>query len=83
MRELGLEPSVTAVAQRYADVIDAWVVDEVDARMPMPTDVEKIVAATLMVTQKDREQLACKVLAAAQKLSLGEPSTVATTNAKT
>jgi hypothetical protein len=83
MRELGLELSATAVAQRYADVIDAWVVDEVDARIPVPTGVEKIVATTLMITQEDREQLACKVLAAAQNLSLGESSTAATTNAKT
>ena len=67
MRELGLDSSATAVAQRYADIIDAWVVDRVDMETTVPAGVDKVVAETMMVSLEDRERLASAVLDFAQR----------------
>jgi LPPG:FO 2-phospho-L-lactate transferase len=69
MSELGIAPSAGAVAQHYADLIDAFVVDEVDADVTVPPGVEVVSAPTLMTTLEDREALARVVLAAADHLS--------------
>ena len=67
MRELGIEVSAGAVARRYGDLIDAYVVDHAD--VPIAGLDAKIVPATaLMVTLADREALARVVLAAADEL---------------
>ena len=80
MEELGFEPSASAVAQRYADVIDTWIVDESDADARVPTGVEKVVTETLMITIKDREKLAQKVLAVAQQRGREKSSVTMTPN---
>ncbi len=65
MRELGLEPTASVVACRYADLLDAFVVDEADAAMAAPEGVRLVTARTLMTCLADRRRLAQIVLAAA------------------
>ena len=69
MAELGLTPSAREVALRYAELIDIFVVDEVDAGMTAPPGVKIVVAPTLMTTLEDRERLARTVLAAADQFA--------------
>ena len=66
--ELGLTPSAAAVARRYADLIDAYVVDAVDAPAVSGDGFTTIVADTLMQTLEDRERLARTALAAADAI---------------
>jgi LPPG:FO 2-phospho-L-lactate transferase len=68
MHELGLDSSATGVAERYAGLVDAWIVDETDAGSAVPDGVERIVTNTLMISLEDRERLARDVLAAARRL---------------
>lgn len=68
MSELGLEVTAAAVARRYAELIDGFVVDQADA-IPEPIQgVTFFSAATLMSTVEDRLQLAQAVLRAADML---------------
>jgi LPPG:FO 2-phospho-L-lactate transferase len=67
MRELGLESGAADVARRYADLLDVFVVDEVDAAMTVPAGIEVVSAPTLMTSLEDRERLARVVLAAADR----------------
>jgi LPPG:FO 2-phospho-L-lactate transferase len=68
MAELGLEVSAGAIARRYADIIDGFVVDESDS-MPEPIQgVTFFSAATLMKSADDRLQLARAVLRVADAL---------------
>lgn len=71
MRELGVEASAAAVARRYADLLDAFVVDEADAGAILPEGVARIIGRTLMLTLGDRKRLARIVLAAADACSAG------------
>jgi LPPG:FO 2-phospho-L-lactate transferase len=73
MHELRLEPTAACVAERYADFIDAWVVDAIDAAVPVPRGVRRVVTKTLMVTLEDRERLARDALEAAQHVSREQP----------
>jgi LPPG:FO 2-phospho-L-lactate transferase len=67
MSELGIEISAGAVARRYGDLIDAYIVDHAD--MPITgLDATIVPATALMVTLADREALARVVLAAADEL---------------
>ena len=69
MAELGFDVSGTAVARRYAGVIDGFVVDQAD---PMPEPLQGVTffsAATLMNTADDRLRLAHAALHAADMLS--------------
>ena len=62
--------SGAAVARRYADLVDGFVIDHAD---PTPEPIEGITflnAATLMSTVDDRARLAGAVLAAADSLPL-------------
>jgi LPPG:FO 2-phospho-L-lactate transferase len=68
MQELRLESTSAAVAERYADFIDAWVVDEADAATPVPRGMRRVVAKTLMVTLEDRERIARVALDAAEQV---------------
>jgi len=68
MRELGLEVSAAAVARRYGDVIDAYVVDHSDAGATAVPGVHVVPAQALMTTLADRETLARVVLAAADEV---------------
>jgi LPPG:FO 2-phospho-L-lactate transferase len=69
MAELGLEVSAAAVARRYADLIDGFIIDLDDvASQPPPAAVRYFSAATLMNSAADRLQLAQAVLQAADVL---------------
>jgi LPPG:FO 2-phospho-L-lactate transferase len=67
MRELGLESGSADVARRYADLLDVFVVDEVDAATTVAVGIEVVSAPTLMTSLEDRERLARIVLAAADR----------------
>jgi LPPG:FO 2-phospho-L-lactate transferase len=68
MQELGIAPEALSVARRYADFIDAFVIDRADqAGADMP-GVKLVPADTLMLTVTDREALARTVLAAADAM---------------
>jgi len=67
MRELGLGSGSADVARRYADLLDVFVVDEVDAATTVPAGIEAVSAPTLMTSLEDRERLARVVLAAADR----------------
>ena len=67
--ELGLEPSARAVAERYRDFLDAYVVDEADAGMTPPEGVAIVPEKTLMLSLEDRDRVARAVLAAADAVS--------------
>jgi LPPG:FO 2-phospho-L-lactate transferase len=71
LAELALPVSGLAVAQRYAGLIDAFVLDTADA---LPEDTQQMRferAATLMVTPADRLMLAREVLRIADTLPRG------------
>ena len=71
MAELGLEVSAAAVARRYADLIDGFVIDLDDAASQLPAAVRFFGAATLMSSAEDRLRLAQLVLQAADALGSG------------
>jgi LPPG:FO 2-phospho-L-lactate transferase len=68
MAELGLQVSAATVAQRYADLLDGYVVDHEDAESVAGIATRVFLAGTLMTTLDDREALAQVVLAAADEL---------------
>ncbi|HEX4193141.1 MAG TPA: 2-phospho-L-lactate transferase [Stellaceae bacterium] len=68
MQELGLEISATAVARRYGDLIDAYIVDHADAPSCVGLDCAIVPAKALMETLADREALARIVLDAAARV---------------
>jgi LPPG:FO 2-phospho-L-lactate transferase len=63
MSELGLEVSAAAVARRYRDLLDAYVLDGTDADAAGKLGIPVTVTHTLMTTLADRESLARNVLA--------------------
>ena len=65
MRELGIEATAGAVARRYADLLDVFIVDQADAAASMPEGVARLLEQTLMITLGDRERLARAVIQAA------------------
>jgi LPPG:FO 2-phospho-L-lactate transferase len=69
MAELGMEASATAVARRYGDLLDGYVLDHTDAACAGALGIPSAIAHTLMVTLKDREMLAREVLAMADRLA--------------
>jgi LPPG:FO 2-phospho-L-lactate transferase len=62
LAELGLEASGAAVARRYIGIIDAFVLDTLDALPERISGVEIFTAATLMSSIEDRLRLAGEVL---------------------
>jgi LPPG:FO 2-phospho-L-lactate transferase len=62
MQELGLEISGDAVARRYADLIDVFIVDETDPAPAAVEGVRFVPAQTRMNHTQDREELARAVL---------------------
>lgn len=68
MRELGIEPSAAAVARRYGDLLDAYIVDHADAASCRGLDPVIVLAKALMETIADREALARLVLATADRI---------------
>ena len=69
MTELGLDVSAAAIAHRYADFIDAFVVDASDPLPEPVSNVKFVSAATLMTRVEDRLWLARAVLHAADALA--------------
>jgi len=72
MAELGLEVSARAVAERYVDILDGFVVDRQDAALvdQIARTVDRVkVAQTIMVTLQDRVSLAREVLLFAKRCS--------------
>jgi LPPG:FO 2-phospho-L-lactate transferase len=65
MQELGLETSAAAVARRYGDLIDAYIIDPADAPNCAGLDCAIVPAKALMETLADREALARIALEAA------------------
>lgn len=72
MAELGLDASATAVARRYAGIIDGFAVDWTD---PIPTPLPGVTffgAATLMDSTDSRLHLAQSVLQAAEAIKAAQ-----------
>jgi LPPG:FO 2-phospho-L-lactate transferase len=69
MTELGTTPSAAAVAARYGDLIDGYVMDVRDAEEAAHVAARVTLAPTLMTDLAEREQLARVVLEAADGLA--------------
>src|SRR5262249_54491973 len=65
MSELGLPVSAAAVARRYRDLLDGYVLDHADAGEAAGLGIPVTMAHTLMTTLADRERLAPDVPAGA------------------
>jgi len=74
MTELGMIPGAAAVAQRYGDLIDGYVMDVEDAGEAAQVAAEVTLAPTLMTNLAEREQLARVVLEAADALASSKRS---------
>ncbi|HEX7593338.1 MAG TPA: 2-phospho-L-lactate transferase, partial [Anaerolineae bacterium] len=64
-RELGIEPSALAVAQRYTGLIDGFVLDQVDAAQRdqiRALGIAVLVTDTVMKSEADRERLAREIV---------------------
>jgi LPPG:FO 2-phospho-L-lactate transferase len=68
MTELGMDPSAGTVAQRYAELLDGYVIDHADMSEVVSIDARVTLAQTLMTTMEDREELAKIVMQAAAVL---------------
>ena len=68
MTELGMIPSAAAVAQRYGELLDGYVMDVEDAAEAVRVMSKVTLAPTLMTNLAEREQLARIVLEAADAL---------------
>lgn len=62
MRELSLPATADQVAGHYEGLLDGFVLDEQDAHLAQQVDVPTIVAQTVMLTLRDRIDLAQTVL---------------------
>ena len=69
MAELGMTPSAAAVAERYGDLIDGYVMDIADAAEAAHVAPKVTLAQTLMTNLAEREELARVVLEAADALA--------------
>ena len=68
MRELGLDVSAEAVARRYGELLDGYIVDEVDASKAAVLPAKTIATNALMVSLADRERLTGIALSLADDL---------------
>ena len=69
MAELGLRPTAAAVAERYGDLLDGYVMDLGDAGEAIHVSPKVTLARTLMTNLAEREELARVVLEAADALA--------------
>ena len=69
MAELGLRPTAAAVAERYGDLLDGYVMDLEDAGEAIHVAPKVTLARTLMTNLAEREELARVVLEAANALA--------------
>ena len=68
MAELGMAPSAAAVAKRYGDLLDGYVMDAADVEEAKHVTPKVTLAPTLMTNLAEKEQLARVVLEAADAL---------------
>ena len=68
MTELGMIPSAAAVAKRYGDLLDGYIVDHIDVASCTDLDLRIVPAKALMETLADREALAHLVLDTADQI---------------
>jgi LPPG:FO 2-phospho-L-lactate transferase len=68
MAELGMSPSAAAVAKRYGDLLDGYVIDAGDAEEAAHIAPRVTLAPTLMTNLGEKEQLARVVVEAADAL---------------
>src|SRR5271165_5838902 len=69
MTELGMTPSAAAVAERYGDLLDGYVMDVEDANEAGNVASRVTLVPTLMTNLAEREELARIVLEAAEALA--------------
>jgi LPPG:FO 2-phospho-L-lactate transferase len=69
MRELNIPATAAEVANHYGDLLDGFILDEQDAALHNKLDVPTVVTQTVMVTLRDRIDLADQTLKFAQSLS--------------
>jgi LPPG:FO 2-phospho-L-lactate transferase len=69
MTELGMTPRAAAVAERYGDLLDGYVMDIADAQEAAHVAPRVTLAPTLMTNLAEREELARIVLEAANALA--------------
>ena len=67
--ELGTAPSAAAVAERYGDLLDGYIIDHEDAAEAASIAVPTHAARTLMTSLDDRISLAATTLAFADTLA--------------
>jgi LPPG:FO 2-phospho-L-lactate transferase len=67
MEELGLPVDAAAVARHYRDFLDIYIADETDRDAITGLAPPVVLAPTLMVTMEDRQELARRVLTAADR----------------
>jgi LPPG:FO 2-phospho-L-lactate transferase len=72
MNELGLEVGAGAVAHRYGDLLDGYVVDRADAEIASTLSISTVATNAVMVSLADRERLARTVLDLADSLWVKE-----------
>ncbi len=70
MRELGREASPQTVAEHFADILDGFVLDEMDAALAPAIRMPVLVTDTIMVDLEAKRRLAREVLAFAQRLTV-------------
>lgn len=71
LADLGLDVSCLGVAKLYQDVLDGWVIDQVDAALApsiQALGLQTLVTQTVMTTNADRDRLAGEMLAFATTL---------------
>lgn len=71
MKELGYEPTALAVARHYADLLDGFVIDNVDAQMAgsiRALGIEVLSTQTVMRNAGDRVELASEAIAMIDQL---------------
>lgn len=69
-RELGIDPSATAVARHFRNVLNGWVIDAADRDQKeqiMAMQLECLVTDTVMRDRQDRARLAREVLTVAER----------------
>jgi LPPG:FO 2-phospho-L-lactate transferase len=69
MAELGITPSAAAVAQRYGDLLDGYVLDTEDAALEKTLGLPCAITQTLMKTLDDKTALAHTALSLADRLA--------------
>jgi LPPG:FO 2-phospho-L-lactate transferase len=69
LAELGHEESAIWVCRHYADIIDLFVIDDVDRELAEASPVPPVILPTLMRTQADKETLARSVIESARRFA--------------